>query len=157
MTAATRVEVPASAHTYLPDADYADSFRLGSSSPASAEALTRLALEGMPAQLRLSVRAAHRYLLGLQPGPDDAQHVLGWPILQSSPDLLVLGAQSRMVDCRIVVATGDGGTSITTLLHHRHPATRIIWAGLGFAHRTVAPYLLSRTARLATKQYAPTE
>jgi hypothetical protein len=130
--------------------DYADAFevRLESDDARSAEDVFRAGLEQAPASLRALVLIAHRHILRFELGPSSSSdHVLGWQILASEPDVVHLSAAGPLLR-GVLVGRKVGPTAVvlTTFVYYRHPAARIIWAIVGPLHRRVAPYLLRRAA-----------
>jgi hypothetical protein len=131
--------------------DYADAFEIHVPEPdtRTAEQWVRRGLEGAPSALRGGVVVVHRYLLGFRLGPLSApDHVLGWRIVTSQPDVVLLEAVSPLGRGVIVGRRPDpGSTVLTTFLFRTRPVpARIIWAFLGPVHRRIAPYLLERAA-----------
>src|SRR4051812_35933275 len=77
--------------------DYADAFEivLPDSDHRSAEELGRCGLEEAPAAVREAIWTAHHHLLRLRLGPRTSpDHVLGWEIMTSQPDVVQLEATS---------------------------------------------------------------
>ncbi|MGH3714373.1 MAG: hypothetical protein ACRDT4_13060 [Micromonosporaceae bacterium] len=144
-----RVPVPAhiAALNLLDRVDYEDAFTVRSSVPQSAEQWARLALEGAPPALRGFILGAHR-ALGLRlASPKSPDHVLGWEILQSEPDLLLLGTEGHILTPRIVLSTPPGRVVAATLIRFDRVGARAVWAVVAPIHRGVARYLLDRTAK----------
>jgi hypothetical protein len=143
----------------LGDSEYdeADSFeiRLDESDTHSAEEWVRTSLEDAPAALRLLIRRVHRDVIRFRLGPQsDAQHVLGWQIVTSSPDVLQLEAAGPIAR-GVIVARMHSPTRATlaTFVFYRHPSARLMWAFIRPVHQRVARYLLHRAA--ATFTVAP--
>lgn len=128
--------------------DYADCFEVRTAAPMqhSPESLARAALEGMPLALRGVVLGAHRFVLRLRLGPlSSADHVLGWQIVASSADLVVLEADGPIMrGVMIGRRTGSGVTVLRTYVFYQRPFAPFIWSVVGVLHRRVAPYLLRR-------------
>lgn len=128
--------------------DYADSFEVTAPVPAgqTVEALARTALEGMPRPLRFVVMAIHRRVLRFRLGPlRSAEHVLGWRIVESTEDRLVLHAEGPLMRAVLVGRKPNPGvTVLCTFVAYRVPAARIVWRVVGPVHRRVAPFLLKR-------------
>jgi hypothetical protein len=133
--------------------DYADSFeiRVGEADSRSAEQFARSALEQAPWPVRWTIRTAHERLLGLRLGPRSSRdHVLGWQIVLSEPDVVQLGASSPLLGRGVIVGRrlDPRCTRITTFVFYSRPALgRVVWAIAGPLHRRVAPYLLERAAK----------
>ncbi|TFV87022.1 DUF2867 domain-containing protein [Blastococcus sp. CT_GayMR16] len=131
--------------------DYADAFEIGTSEPdaRTAEQWARCALEEAPVAVRWTIQIAHRYLLRFRLGPHPSrEHVLGWRIVATEPDLIRVEASSPLLDAVIVGRRVDPTcTRLTTSLFYVRPAAaRAVWTLVGPLHRRIAPYLLSRAA-----------
>ena len=120
----------------------------------SAEELVRSGLEGVPWLVRSLIPVIHRRVLLLRLGPLRApDHVLGWRILSSEPDRVVLRAESPLFLATLTGWRTDDVVGLRTELRYRRPASaRLVWSCVGPLHRGVAPFLLSRAARA----YVPT-
>jgi hypothetical protein len=132
--------------------DYADAFeiRLGDADPRSAEQFARSALEEAPWPLRWTIRLVHRRLLRFRLGPRSSpDHLLGWTIITSKPDVIQLQAVSPLLRAVIVSRRLDlPGAVVTTYLFYRQPVpARVVWTVVGPLHRRVAAYLLEHAAR----------
>ncbi|KUI23438.1 hypothetical protein AU193_01430 [Mycobacterium sp. GA-1285] len=129
--------------------DYADAFEVevAESDSRVAEQFMRDALERSAPALRSLVLLVHRHVLRFRLGPLAApDHVLGWRILTSEPDVVQLEAQGPigrgvLVLRRVTPARGV----LSTFVFFRHPVAPVIWTIVGPAHRRVAPYLMERT------------
>lgn len=132
---------------WLGSAHYTDSFAATGVSPAGhrPEAWMRAVFEDAPAPVRWILLAGWLGALGLRPGPlGSPRHVLGWPVLTSTPDLVVLGQQSRLVTARLFLQVKEARMVWTTQVIFDHVTARPVWAGLGPVHRRIVPYLLGR-------------
>jgi hypothetical protein len=132
--------------------DYADAYdvEIAATDPRSAEEFAREALERSPAALRRFIVSAHRYVLRFRLAPLDAPgHVLGWRIVEATPDLVRLEAESPLARATLVGRRVEPTrVRLTTVLAYRRPVIiRAIWTAVGPAHRRIAPYLLDRAAR----------
>lgn len=143
-----RVEPGAAARARMPDADYADAFRIGSALGAPAGAWARQAFEGLPAvQRRLFGAVVWGGLLGMHLAPDGTPgHISGWAVVVDGPGETVMHVDSWMLTGRLVTETTGDGVTITTLLRYDRPVARVVWAALGGIHRAVMPGVLSRSA-----------
>ena len=141
------VEDPAIGDTHF---DYADCFEVRTigADQRTAESLARAALEDMPVALRVLVRIAHRFVLRFRLGPQTStDHVLGWRIVSSAPDFVVLEADGPIMRGLIVGRkTAPGVTVVRTFVCYRRRVASLIWTVVGVLHRRVAPYLLRRAA-----------
>jgi hypothetical protein len=142
--------------------DYADAFeiRLAEPDPRSAEEFARSALEGAPWWMRRTVLLVHRYVLRVRLGPRSSpDHILGWKIQTSEPDVLQLVAESALLGRGAIIGRSPDPSRrvITTYLFHTRPAlARAVWKFVGPLHRRVAPDLLNRAAARSTRDDHPT-
>lgn len=132
--------------------EYADAFeiRLPGPDERTAEEWARAALEHAPPALRRTIVAVHRRVLGFPLDPRPAEdRVLGWRIVSSEADSIVLQAESGLLRGVIVGRRVDSArTLLTTFVFFvRRPAARLIWTVVAPLHRAVARYLLARAAR----------
>jgi hypothetical protein len=131
---------------------YADAFaiRLPEPDMRSAEEFTRCALEEAPWLVRQTVSIAHRYVLRLRLGPRSSpDHVFGWKICTSEPDVVHLEAVSPLLGRGAIVARRPDPTRavVTTYVFFARPSVgRAVWAVTGPVHRRVVAYLLERVA-----------
>ena len=141
----------------LADYDYADAFQVTSARPVAepAEACMRSILEGAPWLLRWFVLAGWTTVLLFRPGPRRSPaHILGWPIVQTTPDLVVLERHSRLMAAQLALHVGEPGILWTTLVRYEHRAARAVWVVVGLLHRSIVRYVLGRAARLLEQSAA---
>jgi hypothetical protein len=135
--------------------DYADVFEvpilLGDS--RTAEQAFRDALGDNPRALGSLVLWIHRNILRLRLGPlSSPQYVIGWPIVRSDHDEIVLETDGPLMRGRLTLRRQDGRAVLITRLHYRHKiAARTVWAMVGPLHRALAPRLMERSARRGTR------
>jgi hypothetical protein len=144
---ARRVAVPVEPFIGGGRYDYADAFEIRVDEPdeRSAEELVRFTLEQAPRWILWIIRIAHRYVLRFRLGPESSPlHVLGWSILSSAPNVLMLRAVSPVLKGVIVARKPEPTRAVvTTYVFFRRPATcRALLKVVGPVHRKVAPYLL---------------
>ncbi|OBI45746.1 DUF2867 domain-containing protein [Mycobacterium colombiense] len=92
----------------------------------------------------------HRNVLRLRLGPArSAGHLIGWSIVRSDPDELVLATRGPLMRGELTLRRQDGRRAVlTTRLHYRRRiAATAVWALIGPLHRVVAPRLMRRSAR----------
>jgi hypothetical protein len=144
-----RVAPDPSARDRLPDADYADAFRVPADGSVAAGAWARRAFEaGPPVVGRIFRAVAWRGLLGMDLGPEGSPaHVAGWTVVVDEPRVLVMHVDSWMLTARLVTETTPTGTTMTTLLRFDRPAGRVAWAAGGPVHRALMPGVLTGAAR----------
>ena len=126
----------------LPRVDYADAFVVATAAhpERSAEQWARAILEdtGETAKLRLAWTA-----LGLR--VDDDSGVAGWRIRRNDPDAVLLGADSRVgMPGELLVALRGDDLVFATMLSHRTPVTRPVWAAVVPGHVAKVRHLLTR-------------
>jgi hypothetical protein len=131
--------------------DYADAFEV-TRSPTdrrSAEQWARDGFERLPVAARRPVLLIHRWVLGFHLGPwVSPDHVFGWPIVTSDPDLLHLEARSRLLKGHMVWRLHHDRLVMTTSFEYeRRRTAAAVWAILGNIHRGGAPTLLELAAR----------
>ncbi|MDQ4143048.1 MAG: DUF2867 domain-containing protein [Actinomycetota bacterium] len=152
---ARRVPVATEEHLLGPGAyDYADAFQIeiDERDPRSAEQLARDTLEQAPRLVRSVIRIAHRYVLRFRLGPPASpDHVLGWEILRSEPQLAHVEATSSLLRAAIVGRRTGASSTVTTYLFFRRPAARVLFKVVGPVHRRITPYLLERAAATARR------
>ena len=134
--------------------DYADTFEIGipASDPRTAEQFARHALEEAPWFIRTIVDVAHRRVLRLRLGPRPSpNHVFGWTIRRSEPDVVHLEAVSPLLGRGVIVGRRVERTRvvITTYVFFTRPApARAIWTFTAPLHRWVARALLEHATAM---------
>ncbi len=132
-------------------ADYLDAFEVtvAESDTRTPEVLAREALERSGTLLREGIRFAHKEFLRFQLGPADSpDHILGWRIVDSTPDVVHLQADSPLMSGTLILRRTDASTGqlITALHYKRRRAAAAVWRAIGPIHRTAAPYLMNKVA-----------
>ena len=146
-----QVDVPASvrALSTLTRIDYADTF-LVDIGPArlTAEQCAREILEGAPLAIRTQLLSGWSSI-GLKIGKDSPKHsVLGWRVRQSTPEFVLLGADSRIGMPGELMFTKDGETLMfATLVHHGNLLARAVWAMVEPAHVRMVRHILDQASR----------
>jgi hypothetical protein len=79
---------------------------------------------------------------------DTADHVIGWKIVHSDLDQVVLTTDGSLMRGQLVLCRqADGHAVLTTQLFFRHHATaRMVWTVIGPVHRAIAPRLIEHSA-----------
>ncbi len=130
--------------------DYADAFEVARSPTdrRSAEQWAREGFERLPVPMRRSVLLIHRWILGFHLGPwVSPDHVFGWRIVTSEPELLHLEARSALLNGHMVWRLHRERLVMTTFLRYEmHRTAPAIWAVIGNIHRGGGPYLLRLAA-----------
>jgi hypothetical protein len=150
---ARQVAVPAVARARctLRHVDYEDAFavELGSARVRTAEQWARAILEGAPLAMRNGLRRSWLALgLKLDAAPPE-RSVLGWEVRRSTPDYVLLGADSRIgMPAELLVTRHKRAVRIATFLEHRNAAARALWATVEPAHRRIVPRVLVQAQAL---------
>ncbi|MEZ0349314.1 DUF2867 domain-containing protein [Mycobacterium sp. pR1184] len=89
----------------------------------------------------------HRHVLRFQLH-SSTDHLIGWQIVQSDPDELVLTAGGPLMRGELTLRRRDGRrATLTTRVHYRRRlSARMVWAVIAPLHRVVAPRLMQRAA-----------
>jgi hypothetical protein len=147
---AHRVVVSEEPPSTVASPDYADAFEV-TSSPAdrrSAEQWARDGFERLPVAILRSGLFIHRWILGFRLGPwISSDHVFGWRIVMSEPELLHLQARSTLLSGHMVWRLDHERLVMTTFIQYEQRKTApAVWALIGNIHRGAAPYLLELAA-----------
>jgi Protein of unknown function (DUF2867) len=132
--------------------DYTDVFEvpIRHGDTRAAEQMFRDALRDEPGGA--GVLWIHRHILRFRLGPlSSPDHLIGWQIVHSDPDEIVLTTSGSLMRGELMLRREDGRrATLTTRVHyHRKLAARTVWAMVGPLHRVVAPRLMERGARRA--------
>jgi len=131
----------------LPRIDYADAFLVDTSAHPdwTAERWAKAILEEAPAATRAQLLSGW-LALGLksaEPGPS----ILDWAVRSSAPDAVLLGRDSRIgMPAELLFTLRPEGLLFGTFVHHRTPATRVVWAAVIGTHVRTVLGLLERAA-----------
>jgi hypothetical protein len=148
----TQVPLPAAVRSEsgLTRIDYSDAHLVTGPGvgDGTAEEWVRDMLAGAPLPLRRGLPPGW-FLLGLHHGPASSpQHVLGWPIRESTADRVVLAAASRLgMPAELVLQRADDGWVFATLVRHDNAAMARLWAAIAGLHRRVVRQLLRSATR----------
>ena len=96
----------------------------------------------------------HRHVLRFRLGPySSPEHIIGWPIMHSDHDEIVLATGGPLMRGQLELRREDGQRAVlTTRLHYRHKiAAPAVWAIIGPLHRMMAPRLMERSARVSER------
>src|SRR5882757_1316187 len=131
----------------LPRIDYADAFLVDTSAHPdwTAERWAKAVLEEAPVATRAQLLSGW-LALGLksaEPGPS----ILDWAVRSSAPDAVLLGRDSRIgMPAELLFTLRPEGLLFGTFVHHRTPATRVVWAAVIGTHVRTVLGLLQRAA-----------
>jgi hypothetical protein len=129
---------------------YADAFEIARSptDQRSAEQWARDFFERLPAAIRRPGLLIHRWILGFSLGPwTSSEHIFGWRIVTSEPELLHLEARSTLFGGHMVWRLDDERLTMTTFIQYETRRTApAVWAIIGNLHRGSARCLLGLAA-----------
>jgi hypothetical protein len=121
--------------------DYEDAFVAQVDADLPPETWLRRALEQAPPLLLVLVRLVQR-CLGLQLVAADTEHPLGWTVIRSDADAVVLGADGARGRARIVTSTPAGSVLVVTQAQFDSRRSRTLWRVAAPLHRRVARHLI---------------
>jgi hypothetical protein len=146
------VAVPRSARRLctLARVDYEDGFLVetGAASDRTAEQWARAILEDAPALVRSALPWGWS-ALGLKIGSTRSDRpVLGWEVRRSTPDLVLLAADSRLgLPAELLFKCRQRTLLFATFVQQENPVARAVWAGVTPVHRQVVRYVLEQASR----------
>src|SRR3954469_19893461 len=106
---ARRRDVPVDEPLAVPAYDYADAFEIGSHGDRrTAEQWLRAGLEGSPVALRRLIRLVHGGVLRFRLGPPSPDHILGWKVVMSTPEVVLATAEGPLGRGVLVGRRGAG-------------------------------------------------
>ena len=123
----SQVAVPPSARALssLPRIDYEEAFLVetGPTHGRTSEQWARAVLEDAPSETRHALRWGW-FALGLKHGPTRSDRfVLGWEIRRSTPDLALLGSDSRIgMPAELLLERRQDKLLFATFLQHKNPS-----------------------------------
>jgi hypothetical protein len=147
-----KVDVPQSVResSMLSRIDYADTFfvYVGQSSERAAEQWAREILEGSPLSIRTRLLSGWSSL-GLKIGTGSSERsVLGWQVRRSTPDFVLLGADSRIgMPGELMFKRQSDALLFATLVHHGNVVARALWATVEPAHVRIVRHILDQASR----------
>jgi hypothetical protein len=111
----------------------------------SPEEWARAVFEDAPWLVRWFLLAGWGLVLGLRLGPRPSPgHVLGWEIVQTEPNSVMLELQSWVLTARLVFRAEQANVMQATFVRYEQGIARIIWPPVSIVHRQVVPRLLQR-------------
>jgi hypothetical protein len=152
VTAVVRqVDLPSSAWALstLPRIDYCDAFvfDVGSTHDESAEDLIREVLEGAPIAVRTQLLSGWSSI-GLKVGKTSGRSVLGWRVRRSTPDHVLLGADSRIgMPGELLLKKEGDALLFATFVSQRNLIARAVWALLEPVHVRVVRDILGQASQ----------
>jgi hypothetical protein len=117
------------------------------SSASEAEGWARACFEGAPLPLRLFLTIGWRLLLLEGGARSDATHVLGWPIVSTSPEELVLQRRSHLgIIATLVFSTQSGTATFASGMKLENRIARIVWSVVAPTHRWAVKFALGHAS-----------
>jgi hypothetical protein len=113
-----------------------------------AEQWARATFEEAPPALRRFIMTGWIAGLRLTLGPRASRdHVLGWRIVTTTPELIVLSVQSALIGtAHFVLYVESSRVLLTNFVRYEKPAARPIWSAVQPLHHQIVPYLLGHAA-----------
>jgi hypothetical protein len=128
----------------VPDVDYVDHFTLATDTDATPEQWARAMFGDVPS---IAEQLIWRGLLQLRLSPGRSPDtVAGWRIGGRGPDWIRLEAASWFLTGNLLVTTGHGRVSMTTVLRYERSLGRRVWPPLSAFHRRLVPGVLRGAA-----------
>jgi hypothetical protein len=151
VSAVRQIAVPPAvrALSTLDRVDYADAFRveLEDVRDRTAEQWARAMLEDAPLAVRGQLLSGWSSL-GLKVGGGS---VLGWHVRASTPDVVLLGADSRIgMPGQLLFLRERGALLFATFVRQRNPVARALWARVERVHLATVRRLLERLEQQKT-------
>ncbi|WP_142392535.1 DUF2867 domain-containing protein [Mycobacterium sp. 3519A] len=144
-----QIDVPPTvlALSTLPRIDYSDAFVFDHSGDDSPEDLMRGVLEGAPPAVRAQLLSGWS-AIGLKVAGGSDGSVLGWQVRRSTPEHVLLGADSRIgMPGELLLKKDDGALIFSTLVAQRNLLARAVWAVTEPVHVRVVRDLLAQAAQ----------
>jgi hypothetical protein len=146
-----QVPVPPEARrlSTLSHIDYADAFivEIGSASDRTPEQWARVALDQAPISVRTKLLSGWSTIgLKLDIG-GSAQSVLGWQIRRSTPEFVLLGADSRIgMPGELLFQLQQRALLFATFVEQRNALARAVWAAVKPVHVPVVRQVLEQAS-----------
>jgi Protein of unknown function (DUF2867) len=126
--------------------DYADAFLLDTSADRTPEQWARTILEDAPAAMRGSLLSGWTSI-GLKINASGTD-ILGWQLRRSTPDHVLLGADSRIgMPGELLCKREERGVLFATFVRQDNPAARAVWAGVEPVHVRIVRRILEHAGR----------
>ncbi len=129
--------------------DYDDSFAAphAAADERTPEQWARAVFEQAPRPVRWFLLIGFRYGLGLKFGPwSSPEHVLGWAIIDRSPDSVTIESRSWFLTSRLVFRAETTRVTQSTYVRYDRRIAAIIWPPVSVLHRQIVPRILRHAA-----------
>jgi hypothetical protein len=134
--------------------DYNDSFAAprAATDERTPEQWARAVFEDAPQPVRWFLVYGFRYGLGLRFGPRSSpEHVLGWAIVDRSPDSVTIESRSWFLTSRLVFQTETARVTQSTYVRYDRRIAAILWPPVSILHRQIVPRILRHAATRARR------
>lgn len=112
------------------------------------EQWARAVFEGAPRLVRWFLANGFRYGLGLRFGPRHSpEHILGWAIIDRSPDSVTVESRSWFLTSRLVFRTEAERLSQSTYVRYDRRIAAILWPPVSLLHRQIVPRIVHHAAK----------
>ena len=148
---AHRVAAPLETRATDNPPDYRDAFEVPTdrTDTRTPEQWARAVFESAPRKSRWFLLLGWRGVLGLLLGPrPSSDHVLGWRIVETSPEAVRLELRSAVMTAHLILRVASSTAVLTTHVYYTRPLAHPLWAAVGPIHRQMIPSLLGRAASL---------
>ncbi len=148
---AHRVAAPLETRATDNPPDYTDAFEVPTdrTDTRTPEQWARALFEGAPRPMRWFLLFGWRWVLGLRLGPrPSSEHVLGWRIVETSPDAIRLELRSPLMTAHLILRVTSSKAVLTTHVSYTRLLAHPLWVAVGLIHRQTIPSLLGRAASL---------
>ena len=133
----------------MSDYDWSYETSIDGQSEPTAEEWLRATWEDGPRFLRIFLPLAWKYGLGLRLGAmSDSERILGWHIADSTPNVVRVDADSRLMRAENIVTIDAGQLCWRTVVQHQNAVGRLMWMPAKIVHQWLVPRSLQRAIQL---------
>jgi Protein of unknown function (DUF2867) len=123
--------------------DYEDAFVVDADDQRTAEQWVRAVFNDAPLAVRARLVSGWTGLGLNLAGPSSARRVLGWKVQHSSPNVMLLAADSMLgLQAELLFRTEPRGLLFATLIQQNNPAARALWVRITPTHQKIVRSLL---------------
>jgi hypothetical protein len=140
------VPLPARSSQQLARHDYEDAYEIvaPAADAVGAEQWARSIFEGAVALAPLLHLGWSLYCRLDLAARSSRDAVLGWRIVDRSPEVVVLDADGSSVHAQLVIWTTSSTLNLSTFVHYKNRGGRLLFTSIKALHRRLVPYLLKR-------------
>ena len=145
-----QIALPADARelSTLSRVDYEDAFAVDADGRRTAQQWVQAVFDDTPLAVR--ARLVSGWMgLGLKlGGPGSGRRVLGWKVAQSSPNVMLLAADSVLgLEAELLFRAEPRGLLFATFVQQNNAAARALWVRITATHQQIVRSLLEHAAR----------